>query len=327
MKNTRNLILLTLLSFFFFSCEQSSVEQAEPQPKPQPQPVIPLPDVFTQDMCKEISRDSLKKTVEWLENMGSRFALKDDHRQIALAIKNKFIRYGYANAEIDSFYMEVKYAGDFYKTWQYNVVATLEGNKYPDSVCILGAHYDSYCKDSDIFKIAPGANDNASGVAATLEIARVLKAKGFKNQKTIKFVAFAAEELGLFGSSDFAEKQFSKKAKISMMINNDMIANWSQNLTDMCVNINNYANSQDLLKKAQEAAKLYTNLKTNNDNTYNKYSDSYSFYRQGYKALFFISNANDESYHTTADVSAYCNFDFCREVAKLSCAMLMLNNK
>ena len=74
-----------------------------------------------------------------------------------------------------------------------NVIGTLEGLKPDQGIVYIGGHYDSVSS-------APGANDDASGVAATLEAARVLSTKGHRTKATLKFIAFGAEEIGLDGS-------------------------------------------------------------------------------------------------------------------------------
>lgn len=97
-------------------------------------------------------------------------------------------------------------------TTYYNVVGTLPGFRYPDEQFIVGAHFDS--------ANTPGADDNASGVAGVLELARVLSA--CRTERTVKFIAFDIEELGLYGS--FAYAQDHAADDIRGMISMDMIA-------------------------------------------------------------------------------------------------------
>jgi len=277
-------------------------------------------------IAQNVCEDSIQKYVQTLEDMGTRFALADNRRDVAMSILEKFESIGYTNVKLDSFLL-YDYTAE--PIWQYNVVATLTGVVYPDSISIIGGHHDCIISygTGNSFDFAPGANDNASGVATTLEVARVLKKVDFRPKTTIKFVTFAAEELGLYGSYDYAGKSLQANSKIKMMLNNDMVAYWSNpDTSNWCVNILDYTNSTSLRKKAQEVCKLYTSLKTNNDNTYQEYSDSYPFALKGYKAIFFISNADDENYHTPNDLTTQCNFKFCREVAKVNCVLLIENN-
>lgn len=285
-------------------------------------------ETTVRSMLDEIRIDSLESYVGWLEGMGTRFALAENHRSVAMSIKNKFISFGYSDARLDSFFITRTYRNVTYSQWQYNVIAMIDGRQYPDSVCILGSHYDNIVGSTgDPFTAAPGAHDNASGTAATLEIARVMKKKGFSPEKSIMFIAFGAEELGLFGSHDFAGDPGEFSGRISFMLNNDMIGyDPDLNPSTWQINILDYPNSTGLRTEAQRIIQQYTGLGYINDNKYNKQSDSYPFSLRGYKALFFSSVKNDPYYHTINDVIANLNFGYIREVAKASCAILAEKN-
>ena len=105
-----------------------------------------------------------------------------------------------------------------------NVVATLKGSQ-PDSVnrtYVVSGHYDSMCGSATDGKCdAPGANDDASGTAAVLEMARVMARYRF--DATIVFMAVAGEEQGLLGSTYFAETAKKNNADIEAMFTNDII--------------------------------------------------------------------------------------------------------
>jgi Zn-dependent M28 family amino/carboxypeptidase len=112
-----------------------------------------------------------------------------------------------------------------------NIIAVKFGNRFPDSVYVLGAHYDSYERG------APGADDNASGTAGVLEIARILS--NYEFEKTIMFVLFSGEEMGRIGSKAFTDSLINNNTEISGMINLDMIAyvNEGDNTSvSICVN-------------------------------------------------------------------------------------------
>lgn len=275
----------------------------------------------------DILADSLESYVVWMQDMGSRFALSENHRNIAIKIRNRFKNLGYPNTRIDSFMIYKTYRDINYQQWQYNVIATLEGNTYPDSICILGGHYDNILKTGDPFDIVPGANDNASGVAAALEIARVMKKHNYIPSSTIEFVAFGSEELGLFGSSEYVAESVQHSRKIKMMLNNDMIAYQpGSNSADWYVNIIDYDNSHDLRRDAELMCSRFTLINYKNDNTYSSQSDSYPFFAGGYKSLFFFSDIVDPNYHSLSDIPANCNFEYCREIVKISNALLIENN-
>jgi hypothetical protein len=105
-----------------------------------------------------------------------------------------------------------------------NLVATLRGTQpaSADRVYVVSGHYDSRCTDPlDATCDAPGANDDASGVAAVLELARVMAKRKF--EATIVFMAVAGEEQGLYGSTYFAEQAKQQGVDIQGMFTNDII--------------------------------------------------------------------------------------------------------
>jgi len=104
-----------------------------------------------------------------------------------------------------------------------SVVATLAGDE-PGRTYIMSSHYDDCHGDcTDGTGVAPGADDNASGVAAVLEAARVMAPHHFKG--TILFVCFDGEELGLWGSAHLADELKAKGEPVLAMLNNDVIGN------------------------------------------------------------------------------------------------------
>lgn len=107
-----------------------------------------------------------------------------------------------------------------------NVVATLKGSQpeATDRIYVVSGHYDSMCNSpTDATCDAPGANDDASGTAAVLEMARVMVRNEF--DATIIFMAVAGEEQSLLGSTYFAEQAKQKNWNIDAMLTNDIIGN------------------------------------------------------------------------------------------------------
>lgn len=277
-------------------------------------------------LADHISSDNLESSVRWLEGMGTRFALADNRRDVAEQIRKRFVSLGYGSAALDSFYLERTIQGVTYSTWQYNVIATITGME-PDSISIVGAHYDSYASGVNPFVTAPGANDNASGLAAVMEIARVIKGGRFVPRYTIRFVAFAAEELGLHGSRYQAGKSATQGDRIMMMINHDMISYIAYpDAKPWHLNIIHYDNSTGLRDDAAELCDLNSELITYSDNTNNERSDSYPYFLNGYRALFFHQSDIESTYHTAGDRVSVCNFDYAREVTKVSCSLLIFKN-
>jgi hypothetical protein len=106
-----------------------------------------------------------------------------------------------------------------------NVVATLKGTDPDDDrIILISAHLDSRASiDNDSTGFAPGANDDGSGVAAILELLRIMSAREFS--ATIVFLAVSGEEQGLYGAKFMAAKAKKENWNIIAMINNDMIGN------------------------------------------------------------------------------------------------------
>jgi len=106
-----------------------------------------------------------------------------------------------------------------------NVVATLKGVDPSDNrIFLISAHFDSRAEDkNDGVETAPGANDDGSGIAAILELVRIMSKKEFSG--TIIFMAVSGEEHGLLGSSHMASVAKSENWNLIAMLNNDMIGN------------------------------------------------------------------------------------------------------
>jgi Zn-dependent M28 family amino/carboxypeptidase len=104
-----------------------------------------------------------------------------------------------------------------------NITATLKGTSDPDRVYVVSGHYDSMCNldATDAKCDAPGANDDASGTATSLELARVMSKRKF--DATIVFMTVPGEEQGLYGATYYAKQAAEKKMNIEAMLTNDII--------------------------------------------------------------------------------------------------------
>ncbi|MEH6420649.1 M20/M25/M40 family metallo-hydrolase [Pseudomonas sp. CGJS7] len=108
---------------------------------------------------------------------------------------------------------------------QHSVVLTLKGNELADEVVVLGAHLDSINtsqKNAGDAMQAPGADDDASGVATLTEVLRVAMASGYKPKRTIKFMGYAAEEIGLGGSNTIANDYRQRGVNVVGVLQLDM---------------------------------------------------------------------------------------------------------
>jgi Zn-dependent M28 family amino/carboxypeptidase len=131
-----------------------------------------------------------------------------------------------------------------------NVVATIPGKIHPEQIVIVCAHLDS--KSDQRLVYAPGADDNASGCAAVLELARLLSEHSF--EKSIRFIFFSREETGWEGSAAYVNSIERNKEKIIAALNLDMIAHGSDDEDIDLVTRPKYA---WLVEKTKKLAQLY----------------------------------------------------------------------
>lgn len=293
-------------------------------------PGNPVLDSLVTVFTDKVNADSVQAYMQSLEDFGTRFCLADNRREVAEWIQNKFISFGYEDTRLDSFQLSVQYpgwSGNWYHTWQYNVEATYHGYATPDQVYIVGAHHDAIVpSSSNPFLNAPGADDNASGVAGALEIARIMKTYGYVPESTIKFVTFAAEELGLHGAWDYADKAAAENMDIKLMLNNDMISYCTLPESQWKVQIQKYPNSQWATNLAKYIINNFTILGYTETSQSIQYSDSWAFYSNGYPAIFFIEDQFTPYYHTVNDLVSTTNKVYAAEMVKISMGMLIYQN-
>lgn len=107
-----------------------------------------------------------------------------------------------------------------------NVIATLPGTATPERVIVISGHYDSRVTDVlDARSAAPGANDDASGVAVVLEVARAMALSKTRFPATVIFAAVTGEEQGLYGSAHLAKSLKEQKKNVIAMFTNDIVGN------------------------------------------------------------------------------------------------------
>ncbi|MCJ7465162.1 MAG: M28 family metallopeptidase [Maribacter sp.] len=188
------------------------------------------------DIIKAVSAERIQADVTQLVNFGTRHTLSDtvsQTRGIGAArrwIKSEFEKTSAScNGCLDVFYQKdlVKKGENeriVHDVWVVNVVAMQRGTKYPNRFIIMSGDIDSRVSDPANFTSdSPGANDNASGMAGTLEAARVLSKYQFEN--SIIYVGLSGEEQGLFGGKGLAAYAKDKGWEIIGILNNDMIGN------------------------------------------------------------------------------------------------------
>lgn len=186
------------------------------------------------DIAKAISADRIEKDITTLVNFGTRHTLsetKSDTRGIGAARRWIQKEFEQISAECGGC-LEVITVSDTISGEKripdpvevVNVIAIQRGTTDPDRYVIMSGDIDSRVSDvMDFTSDSPGANDNASGVAGTLEAARVLSQ--YKFNGTIVYAALSGEEQGLFGGKILAAKAQKEGWRIKAVLNNDMIGN------------------------------------------------------------------------------------------------------
>ncbi len=208
-------------------------------------------------------------------------------------------------------------------TTQVNIEGELSGaDPGEETVYILCAHYDSTSNNPS--HAAPGADDNASGVAGMLEAARTLGQYRF--QHTLRFVAFAGEEQRLDGSAWYARAARRAGTKIGGVINLDMIA-WNGAAQDIVeIYAHPYNGSEALGEAFSNALFTYHIGLTPRYDTIRTpgYSDHYSFWVQGYPALLITddNSVRNPYYHTTGDTLDKLDLAYARRIVQVVMATL-----
>ncbi|MEK7263815.1 MAG: M20/M25/M40 family metallo-hydrolase, partial [Bacteroidota bacterium] len=224
----------------------------------------------------------------------------------------KFLATGITDVQYDSF--------SYNSTWQKNIIATIPGSLDPSAEMIVGGHLDSYSSNQ---QQAPGADDNASGTAAALEMARVLKLVNYQPSFTFRFMGFAAEEAGLRGSADYAAKADAQDRDIRAMLNYDMIANRTQSQSDRDYLQVWYEGAKSFSDVHSQIAIMYTTLTPVFTTQYRSGSDSWSFYQHGYPATFCIERDFSPYYHSPNDQLQYLDMMYAKDIVKSGLATLL----
>ncbi|MFZ4712511.1 MAG: M20/M25/M40 family metallo-hydrolase [Bacteriovoracaceae bacterium] len=157
----------------------------------------------------QVKEETLLATITKLSSFLNRYYKSETGVQSQTWLKNYWgeLLQGRNDAKVE-FYKHAKWS-------QPSVIATIEGSTYPNEIIVLGGHADSIGgggQSSNLKMKAPGADDNASGIATLTEIMRVAIQNNFKPARTIMFMGYSGEEVGLLGSKEIASS-FKKAGK------------------------------------------------------------------------------------------------------------------
>jgi aminopeptidase YwaD len=188
-----------------------------------------------------------------------------------------------------------------------NVVALLPGSDplLKEEYVVIGAHYDhlglggpgSGSRRPDTVAVHNGADDNASGVAGMLELAEKWAAQPEKPKRSLFFIAFAGEEMGLLGSKQFVNNPLIDLDHIQLMINLDMVGRLNEESRSLTVG--GTGTAAGLAELVQNTALKYDLHPALSPEGYGP-SDHASFYGKDISVLFFMTSISEE-YHTPDD--------------------------
>ena len=186
-------------------------------------------------IIESVSADRIEQSINKLVSFGTRHTLSDTiSNKTGIGAARRWIKKSFEEISSEcNNCLEVFYQNNFFKknkrrlvkdVWINNVVAIQRGTKYPNRFVIMSGDIDSRVSDpNDYISASPGANDNASGMAGTIEAARVLSKYKFEN--SIIYVGLSGEEQGLFGGAGLANYAMKNNWEIIGILNNDMIGN------------------------------------------------------------------------------------------------------
>lgn len=208
-----------------------------------------------------------------------------------------------------------------------NVVAVIKGTEFPDEIVVVSGHYDHLgVKDGKIYY---GADDDASGTATVMSVAKAFKKaadKGYQPKRTLLFIHLTGEERGLLGSRYYTENPIFPLENTVANINIDMVGRVDeahQDNPDFVYLIGSDRLSTELDHIVQRQNKAYTQLDLdytfNADDDPNRFyyrSDHYNFAKHNIPVVFFFNGVH-EDYHQPTDTPDKIDFDLLKKRADL----------
>lgn len=272
----------------------------------------------------QIKKEQLEKHVYFLasDNMKGRATGSKEVKKAARYIEKHFKKYGLTPMGEDKYRQAFEarvrrvVVKDSIRTAE-NIIGFLN-NDAPFTI-VIGAHYDHLGYGIDggsldslgIGQIHNGADDNASGVAGLIELARHYTSNGIQEGYNILFIAFGAEELGLIGSKYYVEHPTIPLENTNWMLNMDMIGRYTP---DNGLAIIGYGTSDGfapIFKDVESDIKYFTSRDGSGG------SDQTSFYRKNIPVLFFHTGGHPD-YHAPGDDAEKIEYDAMQSILNLA---------
>lgn len=250
----------------------------------------------------KVNKEFIRNDVVELSAFESRYTGSQGNKDAVQLVANRFSEMGYEVEEI------------CYRNDACSIVADKKGSHDSEKVIMVMAHIDS------VGKAFAGADDNASGTAVALEMARVLK--NHNNRKTIRFFITNGEELGLLGANHYAKKlsQEGRIRELELVINMDMVGYNSNGV----VELETEPEYEAMARWFSELAGNYTKLKTKI--TLGAWgSDHVPFLKNGVPSLLTIEDWDTKTpcYHLACDKPETLNYEYAAEIGKLNVSAVL----
>jgi hypothetical protein len=254
------------------------------------------------DIIQNVDKLAIKKDVEKLSSFRTRAAGTQENRDSLLLVQTRFKEMGYEVKEV------------CHRSDACSFIADKKGSQFSDKILMVMGHIDSVGEDF------AGADDNASGTAVILEMARLLSS--YSNKKTIRFFVTNGEEQGLLGATYYArllEKENRLKA-LSLVINMDMVGYNSNGIVELETD----AAFESLAQWFAGLAARYTKL-TSKITLGAWGSDHVPFLRRGVPTVLTIENWDTKTpcYHQECDRPETLNYDYAAEITKLNLSAVL----
>lgn len=265
-----------------------------------------------QDRVNQVQQNNINTLLQEFESFGIKRTGTTANDNARNWIKNKYLGYGYSSSDITE--QSFSYSTNSGTTTSKNLIVSKTGTLYPNTYVIVCGHFDSVT--------GPGVNDNGSGTASILEVARILK--NIPTEYSIKFIHFSGEEQGLYGSYAYVNNivnATNPKMDIKVVFNLDQVGGkqGNNNTTIYCdvdqsAPTSNNAASQSMATQLATCTTLYTPLQTAYDPAYS--TDYVPFMQNGDVVTGFYEYTRSYNEHTTRDTYANVDKTYVYNVAK-----------
>jgi hypothetical protein len=285
-------------------------------------------------LLKMVSTDAIKSWLLKLSSYHTRHSKSRYINEVADWLRGEFESMGYDNVGFHDYTENID--GNSYDLK--NVICNKNGTN-SDKHVLICAHYDSRVKNlGDSESRAPGANDNASGVSAVLEIARVIRRQSLKHP--LQFVLFSGEEQGLLGSKRYAKFVKDRNIHIYRLINLDMVAYPKLNPGIVIIERDNNERPEHNLVKENDEDSIgfgkvmadmssYTDLQIHLDSIFD--SDYEPFEAEGCVVIGAYDGSADEvqnpHYHDGSDTFSLIDWNYLTSVTKMILATVLKTAK